>query len=546
MNQVGFEPNAAKSVALVGNNTSTTPYVFNILNDSTGAVVQTGTFSAQANWPASGENVRMADFSTLTTAGRYRVRVNGVADSAPFSISADANTDVAKLALKAFYYNRASTALTSQYAGAWPRLAGHADTSVQIHPSAVFGTNTRAAGTRVSSSKGWYDAGDYNKYIVNSGISTYTLLSAYEQFPGVVAAHTVNIPETGNGMPDLVNEALWNLDWMLTMQDLDGGVYFKLTNLGFDGRIMPNAANNTRYMVGKSTSSALNFAAVMAQASRVMANFDNQRPGLSAQMLTAARSAYAWAKANPNRAFTNPSDVSTGEYGDNTFSDEFAWAAAELFITTNENTYLNDINFNNLNASVPYWGNSWGLALMSLSTHSSKLSSSNKTIVENKLTTLANSLSSTWQNSAIRVGINASDFNWGSNSEVLNRGMMLLQAYRINNNRNYLNAAQSSLDYVLGRNGLNMSFVTGLGTRSPLKPHHRPSDADGVTAPVPGWLIGGPHGNTPDGCAYTSTAVAKRYVDDWCSYSTNEVAINWNAPLVYMGFALKALTPATP
>lgn len=546
VNQVGFEPGAAKWVALAGTSSSAQDN-FSVINDSTGAVILTGTFTAAANWDAGQENVRMGDFSSLTTPGRYRVKVDGVSDSAPFDIASDVNTNVAKLALKAFYYNRASTALGATYAGAWARSAGHADTSVLVHTSAA--TAQRPTGTSISAPKGWYDAGDYNKYIVNSGISTYTLLAAYEQFPSIVAAHTVNIPETGNGMPDLINEALWNLDWMLTMQDPnDGGVYFKLTNLGFDGQVMPSAATNARYVVKKSTTSALNFAAVMAQASRIMANFSTQRPGLSADMLAAARSAYAWAKANPNIAFTNPSGVSTGEYGDSFFGDEFAWAAAELYMTTGESAFLNDIDFNALSAEVPYWGGTWGLALMTLSHDvNSRLSSGNRTTVRNKLTTLANTLTTNWQNSAMRVGMNASEFDWGSNSAVLNRGMMLLQAYRFSQNTNHLYAAQATMDYVLGRNGLNMSYVTGLGTRSPQRPHHRPSDADGIAAPIPGWIVGGPQNrNTPDGCAYTSTAAAKRYSDTWCSYSTNEIAINWNAPLVYMGFALKALTPATP
>jgi endoglucanase len=124
---------------------------------------------------------------------------------------------------------------------------------------------------------------------------------------------------------------------------------------------------------------------------------------------------------------------------------------------------------------------------------------------------------------------------------------MLIQAYRLGNDRAQLDAAQSVLDYVLGRNPLGMSYVTGIGQRSPMHPHHRPSEADGVVDPVPGFIVGGPNPGQQDkaGCPvpYPSPLPALSYIDHGCSYAANEVAINWNAPLVYVSAALQALTP---
>src|SRR5690606_20791942 len=183
-------------------------------------------------------------------------------------------------------------------------------------------------------------AGDYNKYIVNSGISTYTLLAAYEHFPEIFDPQNLNIPESGDAIPDLLNETLWNLEWMLTMQDAtDGGVYHKLTNKRFDGVVMPHEAASDRYVVQKSTAAALNFAAVMATASRVLAQYEQQLPAMSAKMLAAAESAWAWAEANPDVIYKQPEDIKTGEYGDRQLADEFFWAAAELYITTKKDTY---------------------------------------------------------------------------------------------------------------------------------------------------------------------------------------------------------------
>jgi endoglucanase len=138
-----------------------------------------------------------------------------------------------------------------------------------------------------------------------------------------------------------------------------------------------------------------------------------------------------------------------------------------------------------------------------------------------------------------------SDFVWGSNAVALNQAMMLVQAYRITHKADYLNAAQSALDYTLGRNPLGMSYVTGFGAHPALHPHHRPSEADGIAAPLPGWLVGGPNPGQQDAkdchVAYPSKQPALSYLDHACSYASNEVAINWNAPLVYVAAALQSL-----
>jgi endoglucanase len=131
----------------------------------------------------------------------------------------------------------------------------------------------------ISSPRGWYDAGDYNKYVVNSGITMGTLLSLYEDFPSYFENFNTNIPESNNGVPDLLDEVIWNLRWMLTMQDpADGGVYHKLTNPRFDGMVMPDAAKNPRYVVQKNTIATLDFVAVTAQSGRILKAFENKFP----------------------------------------------------------------------------------------------------------------------------------------------------------------------------------------------------------------------------------------------------------------------------
>ncbi|OYT90036.1 MAG: cellulase [Burkholderiales bacterium PBB6] len=553
MNQLGFLPGASKWAVLP----AASGEHFEVRRTDTGMVVLKGDATAAALWAPSGDQVRLADLSAVQAPGRYELRWSAPTTSQQqpaarqtFTIHPKAYEALVDASLKAFYFNRAGTALLPQHAGPWARPAGHPDNRVLVHASAA--SPGRPAGTVISSPKGWYDAGDYNKYIVNSGISTYTLLAAWEHFPAFFKARGVGIPETGNGIPDVLNEALWNLDWMLTMQDpADGGVYHKLTDLRFDGMQLPHLSKAERYVVQKSTAGTLDFAAVMAVASRVMAKFEAQRPGLSARMLVASRSAWQWAQAHPDVVYRQPADVVTGEYGDGKLSDEHAWAAAELYITTRDEQYLGALRSLAPAMGVPGWGDVNGLAWISLAHHRAHLTPAAEQLgIERHVTDLARSLTARWQASAWRLSIVSEDFVWGSNAVALNQAMVLLQGYRLTGDDRQLAAAQALLDYVLGRNPMALAMVTGQGTRSPLHPHHRISEGDGVAAPVPGFIVAGPNPGRDDAkdcpVSYASAAPAKAYLDHVCSYASNEVAINWNAPLVYVATALQVLTPGQP
>lgn len=539
VNQIGFLPQAHKQAVVPGAGS------FEIVGVD-GKPAFTGALGAAGVWAPSGETVRIADFSAFTTAGTWRIKVAGLPLSDPFTVGPSRYRALGDAALKAFYFNRSSMALAPQYAGVWARPAGHPDDKVRVHASAA--SRARPEGTIFASPGGWYDAGDYNKYIVNSGISTYTLIAALEHFPAYFA-RDIDIPESGNKVPDILDEAMWNLAWMLTMQDPnDGGVYHKLTNLRFDAIVMPAAAASTpRYVVAKGTAATLDFAATMAAASRVLKQHEATWPGMSARMLAAAKAAWRWAEANPDRVFKNPKDVVTGEYGDATLNDEFAWAAAELFIATGEARYAQAFMRRDTPPGAPNWGNVAALGWMSLAHHRAHLAPGiDRALVERRIDDLAVSLAATWNGSAYRVPMSAKNFVWGSNASLLNGGMMLLQAYRLNGKPDYLHAAQASLDYVLGRNATGYAFVTGFGARPVLHPHHRPSMADDVDAPVPGWLAGGVNPGQQDASEcppYPSKLPALSYLDHDCSYAANEVAINWNAPLVYVTAALSALTP---
>ena len=535
LNQVGFYPDAPK-IAILPDGANGN---FRVVDVSTNESVFEAELTQPKLWELSGETVSIADFSAFTTPGNYRIEHDETGHSFEFEIRDEILRELSKASIKAYYFNRASTELLEEHAGIWARPKGHPDDVVYVHESAA--TVERPEGYVFSSPKGWYDAGDYNKYAVNSGISTYTLLAAYEHFPEYYRGLHLNIPESGNGVPDLLDEIRWNLDWLLTSQDPnDGGVYHKITTKNFAGVVMPHEATADRFAVMKSTGGTLNFAAVMATAARV---YDEYDPGFAQEALEAAEFAWQWAVQNPEVYYEQPPDIHTGAYGNRQLEDEFDWAGAELYITTGNDDYWNARNFDQINVGIPSWSYVRPLAWVSLAHHRENLSEAadpyliKKRIMEQGEELLEEYYRSPYVITKGRYG--TSDFVWGSNGVIGNHSLMLIQAYRLSGERDYLDAALANMDYLLGRNATGYSFVTGFGSKPPMHPHHRQSAADGIEDPVPGFVVGGPQPGQQDSCEYPSDLPATTFLDHWCSYSTNEVTINWNAPMVYLIGALE-------
>ncbi|MFP4014635.1 MAG: glycoside hydrolase family 9 protein [Chitinispirillaceae bacterium] len=521
LNQLGFHPESRKFAIVI----DTDETEFQVISASDGKTAFKGALSSPQSWSQSGETGRQADFTSFDTPGKYRIKIKGKDPSHPFSISKDVFSDVAKASMRSYYFQRCSFELTKKLAGKWARAAGHPDTAVTFHPS-----SGKKSG-KMSSPGGWYDAGDFGKYIVNSGISTGTLLAFYENYPDVFPDKTLRIPESGNGRPDILDEIKVNLDWMKTMQDEDGGVFFKLTTKKFPGYIMPDQDTTERFIIGKSTSSALNFAAVMAMAGRIYTDFDKD---YAADCIKRAKKAWKWAREYPDSAFSNPSDVQTGEYGDQNFTDEFTWAAAELFITTREEAYGDFLRQRDLHfSSAPFWREVGALAAYSLATRDNGLPPETISGIRKSIVKAADNWIGDISRSLYRIP--KAGFVWGSNSVYANIGVNMIYAYRITGENPYLLAASEIADYLLGKNATGYSFVTGFGTKATSNPHHRHSIAAGV-GPVPGFMAGGPNASRQDSAysPYSSRLPAKSYMDNHKSYASNEVAINWNAPSTFL------------
>ncbi|HEY7771654.1 MAG TPA: glycoside hydrolase family 9 protein [Marinagarivorans sp.] len=533
-NQIGFLPNQYKA-AVVPN---TGANEFKLTDKASGKVVYNGVLSSAQAWQEAQETVKTAEFTGFNYPGEYQLSVDGVKSSFDITIKPGIYREALAGAIKYYYYNRNSAALEQRHAGEFHRPASHPDTIVYVDASAA--TEERPAGAIIESPKGWFDAGDYGKYIVNSNITVYTLLRALENNPALFASLDLNIPESNNALPDLLDEILWNLDWMETMQDTDGGLYHKLTAKNFEALAMPHLEYEPRYVVQKSTAATLGFAATMARASLVLEQYSKHLPEHAERYKNAALRAWEWAEDHPATVFEQPEGFRTGMYASSAdqLSDEWAWASAELFALTGKKKYLKEFEVPKSIRS-PEWRDVEALAMLSLA-NNPKTPKKLKAEVEAKLVETADNWVQQMKASGYGVAMAGGDFRWGSNGVAANKAAALFAINALAPNAAYLETAESLLDYLLGRNPNNVSYLTGFGERAIKAPHHRVSEADDVLAPVPGMLAGGPHTGHQDKdecerlkAPYEANIPAKAYHDHWCSYATNEVAINWNAGLVY-------------
>ncbi len=548
-NQLGFYP-AEEKIAIVASEDAAYKK-FYIRNLQTDKIVYDGSVSVPRSSSFSPKKTTVLSFSDLNDPGEYRIEIPTIGKSHPFLIKENLLQDIGSAGLKAFYYQRTAIPIEEEYAGKWHRPAAHPDDKIMIHPSAA--SPKRPAGTLISSPKGWYDAGDYNKYIVNSGFTVGVLLALCEDFPEYALPLKLNIPESGNSSPDILNEIYWNLDWMLTMQDpADGGVYHKLTTPRFEGFIKPVECGQQRYVVAKSVTATLDFAASMAQASRIFSALEEDYPGFSGKMLAAARKAFEWATKNPKTFYRQEEmnqkyepAVVTGSYGDESADDEFFWAASELYISTGEERYLRTAErYAPEKYTLPVWSEVSGLGCLSLIRYGSTLDAKGKALANKMKSQLIKYVYSASRNIELSpyvapYGRNPKDFFWGCNSDAAsNQGITFIHAWLLTNDRKYLTCALHNMDYILGRNATGYCYVTGYGTQSPEHPHHRLSASDGIEEPIPGFLIGGPNPGMQDNCDYPSDIPDECYVDAEPSYASNEIAINWQALFTYFSIAL--------
>jgi len=556
VNQIGYLPGSPKHATLVTTSTQAMPWE---LRNAAGDVVASGQTVPRGVDQASGENVQTIDFSGYRVAGTGYTMVADEQTSHPFDISGSIYQQLRSDSLQFFYIQRSGIVIDGALVGAqYARPAGHLGVAPNLGDTDVP-CQAGVCDYRLDARGGWYDAGDHGKYVVNGGIATAQLLSTVERtktaptaaFGAALGDSTLRVPERGNSVPDILDEARWELEFLLRMQVPDGKAlagmaHHKVHDRNWTGLpLAPQADPQPRELHPPSTAATLNLAAVAAQGARLFAPYDK---AFADRALAAAKKAYAAAKANP-AMYADPNDGNGGgSYSDNNVSDEFYWAAAELYLTTGSAAYLTDVTASphhtgNVFDSTGFgWGSTAALGRLDLATVPSGLSATELTRIRQSVLTAADAYLATaaTQGYGLPMPGHAGAYFWGGNSNILNNAVVLATAFDLSGQPGYRDGAVEAMDYILGRNALNQSYVTGWGENASENQHSRlyghQLDATSPNPP-PGSIAGGANAGLDDPFAKQLLEGCKPmfcYVDDINSYSTNEVAINWNSALAWM------------
>jgi endoglucanase len=550
VNQLGYVPSFPKHAVLVSD--AKEPLTFELL-DAQGKVAFSGKSVPRGLDADSGDALHDLDFSAFVTPGKGYVLAVAKDKSDPFDINARLYGQAKYDAFKYFYLNRSGIALKMPFTGKsdWARPAGHPKDEAACSAAAKCDYSLDVTG-------GWYDAGDYGKYVVNGGISVWTLMNWYERSEAMNGDRQAFgdkkdlLPESGNKVPDVLDEARWELEFLLRMQvpagkPQAGLVHHKMHDVDWTALgLAPHESKLKRELRPVSTAATLNLAAA-----RLYKPFD---AAFAERCLKAAETAYAAAKKNPNLLAPVDDGKGGGAYDDSNVADEFYWAAAELFVTTGKPEYRNELEASPLDAAIDAGGDgvqtlmTWqrvdGLAKISMALATAKHLLPQRDKYRTQLLSVANGYTKLVDQQGYRFpfGLGKStEFPWGSNSFVINNALVLALAYDFTKQAPYRDAAVEGLNYIFGRNAMGQSYVTGHGER-PLKyPHHRfwahQASAKYPLAP-PGALSGGPNSGLQDpyvkAAGLTGCKPQKCFLDHSEAWSANEVTINWNSPLMWV------------
>ncbi|MBB6121824.1 glycoside hydrolase family 9 protein [Nocardiopsis algeriensis] len=553
VNQVGYLPHGPKGATVVTDAEDPLPWT---LNAADGSVAAEGETTPYGTDDTSGQNVHTVDFGGVTAEGDYTLTADGET-SHPFAIAADPYSALAADALEFYYTQRSGIEILDEIAPGYGREAGHVgtapnqgDTDVTCHPSHPCDYSLDVSG-------GWYDAGDHGKYVVNGGISVHQLMSIYERAhtaptgdPDRFGDSTLALPEQGNEVPDVLDEARWEMEFLLAMQvpegeELAGMAHHKVHDERWTGLpLMPADDPQPRYLHPPSTAATLNLAATGAQCSRVFAPYDAD---FAATCLAAAETAWDAAVAHPDRLATAGGEGG-GPYDDDTVADEFYWAAAELYLATGDAAYEEAVTSSELHTGDVFteggfdWRWTAPLGRLQLATVPNGLEDRGDvraSVVEAAEEYLANVAEHPY---GLSYSPDSGVFAWGSNALVLNNMAVMATAYDIGGDVRFRDGVLEGLDYILGRNALNRSYVTGYGTADTVNQHSRwyAHQLDpALPNPPAGTLSGGPNSDaaTWDPVAQANLAGCAPqfcHIDHIDSWATNELTINWNAALAWV------------
>ena len=524
-NQIGYIPGSCKRCTF----SSQSGDVFDVVRADNNEVVYSGALINREYSDLTGEAACVGDFTQFNLPGTYYVRSQTGIVSRPFTIGKDVYNELTVSALNMLSLQRCGQYLDASWAG---NLAHDV-----CHSSAATIWLTE---NTVDVHGGWHDAGDYGRYTKTGAKAAADLLMAYLINPAVFKDGFG--PDAYNSVPDILDEARFELEWLLRMQDSSGGVYNTVMTPQFAGIVDPVEDNQPLVLLFIETAATGDVGGTFALASIVFRDID---PDFSKTCLEAARKACMFLDNHTEQLeYKNPVELSGGLYRDYSDVDARFYNNMMLYLATGEKEYLNKASDYRYYVPESQEGLSWdemgGYAryLYLAMVPNSKLDAG---IYDDlKASLISEADVALGMSKFDGYGCSLEQYEWGSNGLVANNGILFSMVYDITGNLEYRAAAYEQLDYLLGRNSLDLCFVTGFGAASPAHPHSRIGAAHG--AYLTGALVGGPDSFREDKITQNLSydlPPAKIYYDSLDAYSVNEIAIYWNSALIHLLAALE-------
>jgi endoglucanase len=468
----------------------------------------------------SGDKGWWFDFSSLTTSGSYYIfDPQNEVRSYPFDIDNNVYRPILLAATRMFFYNRSGFAKQPPFADPkWTDDAAFVGPRQDGEARYLYDKNNSQTARDLSG--GWFDAGDTNKYVTFAQSTVHQLLTAYTENPKIWT-DDFNLPESGNEIPDLIDEIKWEMDWLQKMQNEDGGVLIKIGTLDYNNVSPPSQDKRPRYYAPACSSSTIAAASMFAHGAIVFNSF----PSLSSyaqDLQNRAIKAWNWYQANPKRDDCDSLEIKSGDadWELDKQEQESVVAAIYLFALTGDRQYDTYIE-QNYSKTRPYWDNGWsrydpeqGDALL----YYSKLPQGNtevkRNIIEKKQQDALESediYQFIPQKDLYRAYITDSTYHWGSNQTRANNGNTNYDVvfYHLDPSREktYEERALEILHYFHGVNPFNLVYLSNMyayGAENSVNEIWHDWFADGTkydnaltspNGPAPGYLTGGPNKN---------------------------------------------------
>lgn len=520
INQIGYLKDEKKYVLFKKGNIGDTFKVV-CLDDS--QKVYEGKIADKKYSDIAAEEVCWGEFSEVNKEGKYKIIVSNGEESYEFRIGERIYKDAFKDIVRFFYLQRCGEEIPECYGKEWSHPACHSTLA------RVYGTDKL-----IDVTGGWHDAGDYGRYTVATAKTVADLFLAYEENPKAFEKD-FDVPREDKQLPYILEEIKRQLIWMKKMQDeQSGGVYHKVTCAHFPGHdVMPEDEVEQLIISPISTDATGSFIAVMAMAYEKYQKWDT---AFADECLKVAERAWEYLIKAPSGKFKNPEGITTGEYGGKGDQDSRYWAAAQLFKATGDKEYKEKAELYAMQEDI-YFGYGWtGKAAYGDKAYlqSQNISLKVEEHIKERIKRKAENVMKMANEDGYRIHVQNERFSWGSNMDFLILSLFLTDAYEFEKKECYLEQARRYIDYCFGMNPLGICYITGYGSNYSKYPHHRPAMATKAT--IPGMLVGGPCWIKHDDVAkeqLKDAPAAKCYIDDYESYSTNEVDIYWNSTLVW-------------